>query len=118
MGGKMKTLFITVHIVTGDPEKEKIVLPRPNPGLRGSSQYGLQAASTLDSRTLKCTPGVSNKNAIPPCGWIFSPVLRFIASATTILVPARKKQKNTLSHCLCGGLKEVSCRPAQRNPAY
>jgi hypothetical protein len=118
MGGKMKTLFITVHIVTGDPEKGKIVLPKPNPGLRGSSQYGLQAASTLGSRTLKCTSGASNKNAIPPCGWIFSPVLRFIAPATTILVPARKNKKMTLNRRLCGGLKEVSYRPAQRNPAY
>jgi hypothetical protein len=109
MGGKMKTLFITVHIVTGDPEKGKIVLPKPNPGLRGSSQYGLQAASTLDSRTLKCTSGASNK---------VSPVLRFIAPATTILVPARKNKKMTLNRRLCGGLKEVSYRPAQRNPAY
>src|ERR1035437_2510022 len=32
--------------------------------------------------------------------------------------PAREKQKMTLNRRLCGGLKEVSYRPAQCNHAY
>jgi hypothetical protein len=45
-------------------------------------------------------------------------VLRFIAPATAILAPAREKQKNDIKSPSFGGLKEVSYRPAQRNPAY
>jgi hypothetical protein len=51
-------------------------------------QYGLPAAWIPDMRTFNFTPNAFNKNAIPPRGRIFTPVLRFIAPASVMLAPA------------------------------
>jgi hypothetical protein len=58
-------------------------------------QDGLPAAWIPNMRSLNFTLRASNKNAFPPCGRIFTPVLRFIAPASVMLTPARQKQIKT-----------------------
>jgi hypothetical protein len=87
----------------------KRVQPLPGPGLQRYAQYGLPDIWTPDIRTLNFTPWESNKNTIPPCGRIFSLVLRFLARATTILAPARKKVVKTPSFWLTEGGQTSTC---------
>jgi hypothetical protein len=89
MGEKGKTLFMSVAV-----DLKKMALLWPDTGLRGSVQYELTVAGIPDIRMLKFTHRTPNKNANPPCGRFFTPVLRFTAPASAILAPARKQQIN------------------------
>jgi hypothetical protein len=60
MVGEVKTLFITVHAVTGDPEKGKNAATA-RPLLARLRAQGLSTIRTLDIRTLILTPNAPNR---------------------------------------------------------